>query len=248
MSRVISALFLITAVVVFWQWTMPYWNDVKILSNEKTAFDESLTNSRQLQTIRDDLLSKYNGISQENLGRLDKLFPSSFDPASIIMMLEDRSASRGMFLKRIDAKETDKPDSATSALGIPAPPYKTISLVFSVSGPYSSFIGLISDLEKSLRLVDIQSVAFSSAATDVYEFNVEAKTYYASPLSKISVSEGGAIDAREISNLLSKLKSTKIDLDFFKGSVFQSLVEFAAAIQMPAQTGRPNPFIPLGAK
>lgn len=248
MSRIISTLFLITAIVVFWQWTMPYWNDIKTLGNEKTTFEESLANSRQLQAIRDDLLSKYNAISQENLGRLDKLLPSSFDPASIIMMLENRSASRGMFLKRIDARETDKPDSATSALGIPPPPYKTISLVFSASGPYSSFIGLISDLEKSLRLTDIQSVAFSSAATDVYEFNVEAKTYYASPLSKISVSEGGAIDAREISNLLSKLKSTEIDLDFFKGSVFQSLVEFTPAIQVPAQTGRPNPFAPLRAR
>lgn len=207
-----------------------------------------MANSRQLQAIRDDLLSKYNTISQENLGRLEKILPSSFDPAAIITMLEDRSASRGMFLKRIDAKETDKQDSTTASLGIPPPPYKTISLVFSASGPYSSFIGLISDLEKSLRLVDIQSVAFSSAATEVYEFNVEAKTYYASPLSKVSISQGGAIDAREISNLLSKLQSTKIDLDFFKGGVFQSLLEFAPAIQMPAQRGRPNPFIPLGAR
>ncbi len=247
MTRILSILFLITAVVLVWRMTIPYWNDIKTLSADKAVFDDALANSRELQSIRDDLLSKYNTISQSNIGWLNKMLPSQFDPDTVIVMLENRIKAHGLLLKRVNVKEAEEAKNlSTAALGIPPPPYKTITFSASVSGPYSSFLAFLSDLEKSLRLIDVGSISFSSASTDVYEFNIEAKTYYAPVSSSVEFSsEGQENGAREISSMLTTLKNIEIDLDFFNNDIFQGFLEFFTAIETPSQHGRANPFLPV---
>ena len=97
-------------------------------------------------------------------------------------------------------------------------------------------------------MIDIKSISFSSTPSDVYEFNVSAKTYFTS-VSALTAVAGAKKDegAKEILNMLTKLRAIKIDTDFFNGDIYKSLVDFLPDLEMPKEYGRPNPFISLEA-
>jgi len=238
-------LFLITAVVIFFTQTKPYYSDIKALTAERDEYQVALADSRELQTLRDQLLSQYNTIPQSDFDRLGKLLPSSIDSGNIIVMFEDRARENGILLKKIDVKESRESTSdSVTALGTPQLPYKTVELSFAISGSYASVLSFLGDLEKNIRLIDVKSISFSSSLADVYEFNISAKTYF-TPVSMLTAvdktekNEG----AKEILSVLTKLRAIKIDADFFNGDIYKSLVDFLPTIEMPKEYGRPNPFI-----
>ena len=53
-----------------------------------------------------------------------------------------------------------------------------VTLGFSVSGSYENLQAFLADLAKSLRLVDVTSVTFSSNDRNVYDYNIELQTYW----------------------------------------------------------------------
>ena len=240
----IITLFLITAVALFLKYTKPYYDEIKFLKEEKASLSEALNNSRELQVLRDDLLAQYNGISQSDVDRLNKILPSKVRSDDIIVLFEDRARARGFLLKRIDVREmTVKAEDPNAALGTPLLPYGVIDISFSASGSYASFLALLADFEKSLQLVDVKSISFSAAESDVYEFSVNAAMYALSPdASTAVIREKEGDESGEILAALAKLRSIKIDTEFFKNEVFGSLTGFFPEIEIPADYGRPNPF------
>ncbi len=241
---IIILLFLAMATVLFFVETLPYYDQVKALQADSQLLQEALANSRELQTIRDDLLSKYNAIPADDIGRLNKMLPLKLDSGSLIAMLENRVKSYGFLLKKFDVKEYKIAADPFAIVGAPPPPYKMLNLILTISGPYASFLQLLPDLERSLRVFDIQTINFSGSTGNVIEFTLFARVYAAvssAPIAAISGEETGQ-QAKEILDTLTKLKGIKIDADFFKNEVFKSLVDFAPPLEIPAEYGRPNPF------
>jgi Tfp pilus assembly protein PilO len=242
----LTLLFLITAVALFFVKTQPYFDDISGLKADKQKYEEALASSRELQTLKNGLLSQYNAIPQEDIERLNKLLPSRPDSGSLIAMAENRALSRGLLLRNMDAREEPQPSGSSALLGMPLPPYKIINLSFSVSGPYASALAFFSDLGQSLRLVDMNAVGFTSGPVDNYQFDITAKTYYAVPsVPSLASGAGSAEGGQEILTMLTKLRAIKIDSEFFKGNIFKSLVDFVPVLEMPQEYGRPNPFAPL---
>jgi hypothetical protein len=247
MRIIVSFLFLATAVTLFFIKTQPYLNDIKTLQAQKQEYGDALASSRELQTLRDKLLSQYNAISQDDRDRLNKLLPSQMDSSNIIVMFEEIVKAHGILLKKIDVKESKQSANSSVVLGGASLPYKTINLTLLVSGPYASILALFSDLDKSLRLVDVENVSFSAAATDTYEFNITTKMYSVSTAdaSLAAVNVGENENTRDILSMLAKLKKIEIDLDFFNNEIFKSLVDFTRALELPKEYGRTNPFAPF---
>jgi Tfp pilus assembly protein PilO len=240
----LAILFIITAFVLFFAETRPYFNDISGLSAEKQKFDEALANSRELQTLRDQLLSKYNAIPQEDIEKLDKVLPFGADSSNLISMAESRASSHGVILKKMSVEEAEVSDSSSVSLR-QAPPYKTINFSFTVSGTYASVLAFFVDLEQSLRLINVDVIGFSSGPVDVYEFNVVAQTYFASSVPISGAGLGGQDDVQKILTVLTKLRSVKIDTEFFQSDIFKSLVDFVPVLETPKDYGRVNPFAPV---
>lgn len=247
MRVITSFLFLATAVTLFFIRTQPYLNDIKILQAQKQEYGDALASSRELQTLRDKLLSQYNAISQDDRDRLNKLLPLQIDSSNLIVMFEEIVKAHGLLLKKVDVKESKQPAGSLAVLGEVSSPYKSINLSLLVSGPYAAVLALFSDLDKSLRLVDIENISFSAAATDTYEFNITARTYSASvaDASLAAVNAGENENTRDILSMLAKLKKIKIDSDFFNNEIFKGLVDFIPTLELPKEYGRPNPFLPF---
>jgi len=240
-------LFLATAVVLFLTQTNPSFNETKSLKLEKQSFDEALQYSRELQALRDDLLGRYNAVSREDIERLAGILPSEASSGELIIMLEDRVKSRGLLLKKIDVNEKRLVQDPSAPIGVPPLPFRTIDLSLSISGPYDSFLAFLEDLEKSLRVIDVDQIDFAGGTGGTIEFKVSARTYAAISLladSNIVASGAKGQEAREILTMLARLKAVKIDSDFFQGDIFKSLQEFAPIVASPTDYGRPNPFIP----
>lgn len=251
---VIIILFLTISVFIFFTQTSPYFDEVKILKNEKQSLDEALQYSRELQTLRNDFLEKYNAISREDIGRLNKIIPSEISSGEMITILEDRVKTRGLLLKKIDVSEQKTAQGSLQDLsvpiGAPPPPFRTINLSLYISGFYDAFLLFLEDLESSLRVIDIDQINFSSGMSDIMEFKITAHTYVAFPVEAVSGFVSGTEQnrgIREILAMLAQLKAIKIDSDLFQGGVFKSLQEFAPIITIPSPSdyGRPNPFRPM---
>jgi Tfp pilus assembly protein PilO len=174
---IVSIIFLATAMAIFFTWSQPVFNEIKDLQAQRVAFDEALSKSRQIQETRDDLLSQYNAISQENIERLNKILPSQPGSIKFIIEIDNILRQNGMLLKNIDIKEKDE-DKEKISFGAPEHSFKTLPLSMRVAGPYKSFYAFLKDLEKNLRLTDITALNFSSSNVDFYEYNIEAIIYY----------------------------------------------------------------------
>lgn len=242
----LAFLFLITAVALFFVKTQPYFGDISSLKVDRQKYEEALASSREVQTLKDALLSQYNAIPQTDIERLNKLLPSSLDSGGLIAMVENRALTRGLLLKNIDVDEEPQLTDSSLVLGTPALPYKTVNLSFSVSGRYASALAFFADLGQSLRLVDMNTIRFASGPVDSYQFNVTAKTYYAVSSASGSAAAAAAAEGdQEILAMLAKLQSVKIDSEFFASDIFKSLVDFVPILELPQEYGRSNPFAPV---
>lgn len=177
-KAIISIIFLITAIVIFFAWSQPVFNEIKDFGAQKASFDEALSTSRQIQEARDVLLSQYNTISQENLDRLNKIFPSQPGSIKYVIEIDNILRKNGMVLKSIDIEEKAG-GSQGVAFGVEKQPFEVLPISMKVTGSYKSFYSFLKDLDNNLRLTDINTLEFSSGGnSDQYDFNIGASIYW----------------------------------------------------------------------
>jgi len=176
---IISIVFLAAAIATFLGLTKPLYNEIKDLNAQKSSFEEALANSRQIQETRDNLLSQYNKIPQENLTRLNKILPVKTESMKFILEMESIVQKNGMTLKNIDIKENEKGETSEKVnFGAETKSWETVPFSLKLSGSYKSFYSFLKDIEKNLRLTDINAITFSAGEADFYEFNVEGVFYW----------------------------------------------------------------------
>lgn len=230
------------AIAVSFVWSHPFFQKIKDLKAQAASFNEALANSKQIQATRDDLLSQYNLISQDDLGRLNKILVPQTDSLKFVIEMEKILQRDGMILKSISitsGAEKNKGDTAPPAENRP---FGTIPMSLKIAGSYQALFSFLGDMERNLHLTDINSLSFSSGTADFYEFNVEI-VWYSPQFDKKEITAGEET-GNEILNILTLLKTTKIDTGFFQNTAFKSLADFSVQLPSP-ETGRVNPFAPL---
>lgn len=179
MFKSLFPIFLLAAAIsIFYFFTDPTYQEIKTLKLEGKSYADALDNSKKLQAVRDQLLAKYNAIPQTQIDRLERMVPNNVDNVRLVLEIDRIAAKYGMSIKNIKLSK-ENTSKEKNLIGKDNKTYGTLSLEFSVDGPYQNFISFISDLEKNLRIVDIDSVSFSSAnSSDVIQFGVKIKTYW----------------------------------------------------------------------
>jgi Tfp pilus assembly protein PilO len=180
----------ITLVLVFAE---PLYKDISVLRTQMASYDQALDNAKSLENERDKLTSKFNSIDPENLRRLEKLLPQNVDNIRLILEIEQLALPYGMLLKDVKYNTAETAEAGTPVLvggGARTAPkdYDVFDLEFSTSGSYNDFINFTKDLESNLRIVDIETISFSSDSSEIagartispeiYKFNFKIKTYW----------------------------------------------------------------------
>lgn len=164
------------AVVMTFLWTVPLWNESKLLVASKEELQNTLQRFQFLQKKFDDLRNQYSSISKENLASLDEILPSSPGAAVLLVNLEKISKDSGVSLKNINV--ADAKTSGPSAGQVIDAPYETLPFDISFVSSYEVFRTFLRNLEESRRLLDISDIAFSSGKNNSYQFSIKAATYW----------------------------------------------------------------------
>ncbi len=160
----------------------PLVSEVKTLSIKKTDYDKVLLESKNVVAKRDDVFAEYNNISAENLDKLNKVVPETFD--SVLFANDLNAMASGDNLAVMDLKINPQITADREAMTSEpaAKPYVTTVITFRMTGQYQQFAKFLTDIESSLRLLDVVSLSVKTVGgtkpTDSsLEYSLEINTY-----------------------------------------------------------------------
>ncbi len=180
MRTLLPIIFILIAGAIFFGYIDPAYRLVQERRVEEVRFDLALTRSRELQQTRDQLLSRYNTFSNEDLDRLEKLLPNNIDNVRLILDFDALASQYGMRVRNVGI-ETAEAGAAGALTVADDLGYGTLTLVFTVTTTYEKFRAFLEDLERSLRLVDVTAITFSSTESGLYDYSLSIQTYWLKP-------------------------------------------------------------------
>ncbi len=177
MSNTISIIFIIASLLLTFMYVNPTYNgitgnsenskkSIKELKVEKERYLEALEKVREIERVRDGLLAKYNAIQGSDREKLSKMVPENIDSVRLIIDINNIAAVYNFFLKDISigqAPSTPVRREGMDLGSIAQKSYPYVTLSFSISGTYNNLIAFLSDMERSLRIIDVESIKISSA-------------------------------------------------------------------------------------
>ncbi len=190
MRFIFPSILILIAIATFVVFINPTYQSIKVLQADSSQYNTALTNSQKLQSERDALAAKYQTLSPDSLDRLSKLLPDNVDNIRLILNIQQIAQTYGMSISNIKFDATADDDAASGSATAAASQtdvansqkdYGIFNLEFATTGSYDNFLKFTKDLESSLRITDIQSVAFSSDDTDKtggYTYTVKLQTYW----------------------------------------------------------------------
>lgn len=174
MTNIISILLILSSIGLFFGYVDPKYMDIKDLLVEKKDYQIALSNSQQLQLERDQLLSKLNSFKETDITKLSRLLPDNIDNVRLIIDIDNIASEFNMRIRNFKA---ETPQEQT-VLGSQGDPYGTLTLSFSTTGTYDSFVAFMKKMESSLRIIDVVSIDFLVSTNSLYDYNVTIKTYW----------------------------------------------------------------------
>jgi len=181
MRALLPVLFVVIAGGIFFGFIDPTFSRLKDIRAEEVQFDQALTRSKELQQVRDQLLSRYNTFSANDLDRLEKMLPDNIDNVRLVLDFDAIASRYGMRLRNIALEKTSDIRASQGRVGAGDSAYQSVVLSFSVTGGYDSFRSFLEDLEQSLRLVDVSSISFGASPSGLYDYSVSINTYWLKP-------------------------------------------------------------------
>lgn len=198
---------LIVAVSLFVTFIKPTFNEYKQIDTEIGDYEQALKRAQDLQNRINELIAERNAIPQSGLERLEDLLPDSLDEVSIVLSLDAISARHGLVLGGIGVKSVrtdpegnarsaknaasgdfmfeDEQVESDSALSDVTNAFDTVELTFSVTGEYEAFKTFLTDIERSLALMDVSSLTIEEPGEgDLSTYTLGVTMYEFKPSTK----------------------------------------------------------------
>ena len=196
-KSILAILFLGAAVLVFVLYVRPTYDRIQTQRADVARFDEALSKTREIQELKNSLLSRYNVFTGANLDRLQKMLPDHVDNVRLVLDLDGIASRYGIRIQNVAVDESAQ-DAAENAGGTVLNggisqnlPYRSLTLQFEVIATYDEFVSLMRDLESSLRIVNLASLSVrprggaqivtedgAPLAEELYTFGVSLRTYW----------------------------------------------------------------------
>ena len=149
---------------------------VQSLQAEDGQYQSALNNSSKIRQQRDALTTKMENMTADQLSRLQELLPDNVDNIKLVIDMNNIAQNHSLVLKSV--KLNTSAGTNPTALGASTAKYGTVGLSFTVTASYNDFQNFLTDLEKSLRLVDITDLSVTGNNTNLYDFSVGLNTYW----------------------------------------------------------------------
>ncbi|MFZ2484499.1 MAG: hypothetical protein WAX80_02310 [Minisyncoccia bacterium] len=173
-----AIILLLLSVGLFYTFTNSQYKEVKELNALANEYQNVLDSISAITELRDGLLSSYGSIPRTEIDRLNKTLPDNIDNVQLALDLDSMASRYGISIKNIQASTKPSPGGSSIVLPENGKPYDKATVSFSFISNYDNFIRLLSDVEKSLRIMDVKAVSFQISDSDLYEYQVSVDTYW----------------------------------------------------------------------
>ena len=157
--------------------TNPANPSVQSLQAEDAQYQKALSDSEKINEKRNSLMDKQKSFDPVQMARLEKLLPDNVDNIKLVIDINNIAEKNRLNLKNVKLN-TGVIQTDSKKIGADNSKYGTVGLSFSVVASYDNFQIFLTDLEKSLRLVDITELSVIGSENGLYEFSVSLKTYW----------------------------------------------------------------------
>lgn len=184
MTRAIVTLFCLAAAgALFILYTKPAYEGVQGIRDQITEYNLALDKAAELQRLKQSLLSRYNSFNPADVDRLHKLLPDHVDNVRLVLDLDTLASKHGLALQNvvISGPKDATAEAEIATIGPTVQRYDSVAIQFATTGNYDRFVQFLTDLEKSLRVVDIVDLSMNAAGAggdQVYRFDITLNTYW----------------------------------------------------------------------
>lgn len=164
-------LFILIAIVSFFWYTQPAYNDTSSIQAEIEEYDTAIEQVAEIQQIRDSLLSRYNQLPQSTLYVIDRVLPQELDTVRFLIELQQVALRSDLQINDISYGGGGGDDeggvgSVGDSSVVPNKPYQSAAVSFSTSGSYAEVLEFIRAIEQSARIIDIVEVSISAGSEE----------------------------------------------------------------------------------
>ncbi len=186
-KTIISIIAVVLAGCIFFLYTRPTYDAAQVDQLQINQYNAALDKAAELQTIKQTLLSRYNAFSPSDIDRLQKLLPDHVDNVALILDLDNLASQYALPLENVDVAtpaNSTAGQSAIGSLGASGHKYDSLTIRFSTLGTYTQFLQFMTQLEASLRIVDLVSLALTGTGgtgingDPAYHYDVTLRTYW----------------------------------------------------------------------
>ena len=203
MKTFTSIILIVAAVVLFIFFTRPKFAELKASQIEVQALNTANDNAKTLNEKIEKLLNIKKEITADDLMKMEKMLPNNVENVKLIIdfdkMLQALVEERGT-LRLYQSNEVT--DTGAKKISIESPKITpgtiadtsfdtsrlgVVNFTFAVTLTYADFLEFMQRIEHSTRILDVESVTFSSATTGgvasasrepIYTFSVSLRTYW----------------------------------------------------------------------
>lgn len=171
--------FLLFAVAIglYYVYINPMYAQVNELRAKEAQYADALAQVQEIESLRDELLSRYNGFSQEDIDRLQGMLPDSVDNVRLVLDLDGIASRHNVVLKSVRITRQANDVQMTTDQGT-TKPYNSVRVAFTVVTTYESFTAFVKDVEQSLRIMDVTGISIRPQLAGKTEFGVTVNTYW----------------------------------------------------------------------
>lgn len=182
MRLFVPLILIIAAIGLFVMWTNPTYQSTKALQATAAAYDDALNKSQELRQVRDQLLSKRNTFSADDVKKLQDLLPDNVDNIRLVIDINNIAAHHNLTLQNVQLGTVSRSRTAQNALAVGASgdAVGSVDIGFSVTTSYDNMLAFLTDLEHSLRLIDVERLSFSTSdsSSDLSSYSFSIRTYW----------------------------------------------------------------------
>jgi len=181
MKKLMPLILIIVSIGVFFFFIDPKYKEIQQAQSQIEENDQMLELAKELQKERDTLQAKFNSIGEADKDKLEKVLPDTIDNVRLILDINNIADYFGIAIAGITvagAPSEEETGNSTIAKSSNGKQYGTISVGFSVSATYEVFKAFLTQLEESLRLVDVRGFSVNAGEGVFYNYSVNLDTYW----------------------------------------------------------------------
>lgn len=176
MNNFLSLVLIVLSALLGFFVIKPKMAEINDLSLKKGQYEEALASLRSIEELKQNLERQLDALSPEARDKMMVLLPTSSNTVKLISDIDAIVARHGTSLKEVSYTQT-KDNSQSLAEASTQNTYKSTTVSFSFVSDYNKFKSILSEIETSLRIVDVRTVSIN-ANKDGNTYKVEAEIYW----------------------------------------------------------------------